>query len=217
MAELSNAEDSKSSAGNGLGVRLPSSALSDPITRFRRWFQEAARARVALPEAMALATTSRRGVPSVRIVLMKGADGGGVVFFTDRRSPKGRDLDRNTRAALAFYWQPLGRQVRISGRVRPIAPADADAYWQTRPRASRLAALASHQSAPLASRTQLTARWRRLCRQYRGRPIPRPPGWTGFCVIPESIEFWTHREHRLHHRELFVRTVRGWRRRLLQP
>lgn len=190
---------------------------SDPIARFGRWFQEAERARLPLPEAMALATTSRRGVPSVRFVLMKGADARGFVFFTDRRSPKGRDLDRGARAALAFYWNPLGRQVRISGRVEPISPADADTYWQTRPRASQLAALASRQSAPLPSRTWLTARWRRLRRKYRDWPIPRPPGWTGFRVIPTSIEFWTHREHRLHHRELFVRTRRGWRRRLLQP
>jgi pyridoxamine 5'-phosphate oxidase len=195
----------------------PLAVPSDPIARFHRWFREAGRARLPLPEAMALGTTGRGGVPSVRFVLLKRADARGFVLFTDRRSAKGRDLDRNARAALVFHWHLLGRQVRIGGRVVPVSPAEADAYWRTRPRPSQLAALASRQSAPLPSRTWLMARWRRLRRQYRGRPIPRPPGWTGFRVVPHSIEFWTRRQHRLHHRELFVRTRRGWERRLLQP
>src|SRR5437867_742385 len=165
---------------------------------------------------MALATAGRRGA-SVRFVLLKGADRRGFAFFTDGRSRKGRELRASVRAAVAFYWNRLGRQVRIEGRVEQVSTAEADAYWATRPRASQLAALASHQSAALASRRSLTGRWQALRRRYRRHPVPRPPAWTGFRIIPESIEFWTHREHRLHDRELFVRTRAGWRRRLLQP
>jgi pyridoxamine 5'-phosphate oxidase len=170
-----------------------------------------------LPEAMALATATPRGAPSVRFVLLKSADARGFVFFTNAVSPKGEDLAANPRAALTFYWAPLGRQVRVAGRVEAVSPAEADAYWATRPRASRLAALASRQSARLGSRTALEARWRGLRRRYRGRPVPRPPTWTGFRVVPDAIEFWTHRAHRLHDRELFLRTRRGWRRLRLQP
>jgi pyridoxamine 5'-phosphate oxidase len=166
---------------------------------------------------MALATATRAGAPSVRFVLLKQADRRGFVFFTDARSRKGRELARNARAAFAFYWNPLGRQVRIEGRVAPISAREADAYWETRPRPSRLAASVSHQSAELPSRAWLIARWRRLGRQNRRRPVPRPSTWTGFRVVPDTIEFWTHREHRLHDRELFVRGRRGWRRTLLQP
>ena len=166
---------------------------------------------------MALATTGPRGAPSVRFVLLKGADRRGFVFFTDGRSRKGRELRASARAAVAFYWNRLGKQVRIEGRVEEVSPAEADAYWATRPRASQLAALASEQSAALASRRALVARWTELRRRYRRRPVPRPPTWTGFRLVPASVEFWTHREHRLHERELFVRTRAGWRRQLLQP
>ena len=166
---------------------------------------------------MALATAGGRGAPSVRFVLLKGADRRGFVFFTDGRSRKGRELRASAHAAVAFYWNRLGKQVRIEGRVEEVSPAEADAYWATRPRASQLAALTSEQSAALASRRALIARWTALRRRYRRRPVPRPPTWTGFRLVPASVEFWTHREHRLHERELFVRTRAGWRRRLLQP
>ena len=189
----------------------------DPLARFRLWFRQARRARIPLPEAMALATAAPKGIPSVRFVLVKVADERGFTFFTDTRSPKGRDLARNPHAALVFYWDPIGKQVRVSGRVEPVTDAEADAYWCMRPRESRLAASASLQSAPLASHAALLARWRRLRSRYRGRDIPRPPGWRGFRVVADEIEFWTRRAHRLHHRELFVRTSRDWRRRLLQP
>jgi pyridoxamine 5'-phosphate oxidase len=190
---------------------------NDPLPRFRLWFRQARRARIPLPEAMALATASPKGVPSVRFVLLKVVDERGFTFFTDTRSQKGRDLARNGKAAFVFYWDPIGKQVRVSGRVVPVTDAEADAYWRTRPRESRLAATASQQSAPLASPAGLLARWRRLRARYRGRDIPRPPGWRGFRVVADEVEFWTRRAHRLHHRELFVRTSRGWRRRLLQP
>jgi len=189
----------------------------DPIARFRRWFRDAARAGLPLPEAVALATASARGAPSVRFVLLKEATQRGFVIYTDARSRKGRELAANARAALAFHWQPLGRQVRVEGRVRRVSNREADAYWRTRPRGSQLSAAISQQSSPLASRASLIARRRQLERRLRGRDVPRPPLWTGFCIEPRAIEFWTHRDDRVHHRERYERTPRGWRITLLEP
>ena len=208
---------------------------ADPILRFRRWFAEAARARISLPEAMALATADRRGRPSVRFVLLKHVDARGFVFFTDGRSRKGRELAANPEAALAVYWDALGKQVRVEGRVTPVTAAEADDYWATRPRESRLAGAASHQSAALARRGDLLARWRALGRAHPGADVPRPPAWMGYRIAPRAIEFWTRGDFRLHHRERFERQkgarglargqgTRGsarrgaiWIRRLLQP
>jgi pyridoxamine 5'-phosphate oxidase len=190
---------------------------ADPIARVRRWFRDAARAGVALPEAVALATATRGAVPSVRFVLLKEASESGFVIYTDARSRKGSELGANPRAALAFHWQPLGRQVRVEGRVRRVSEAEANAYWKTRPRGSQLSAATSRQSARLASRARLVERRRELERQLRGRDIPRPALWTGFAIEPAVIEFWTHRDDRLHHRERFERTPRGWRVTLLEP
>jgi pyridoxamine 5'-phosphate oxidase len=188
----------------------------DPIERFAAWFARARRTG-GDPEPMALATAAADGRPAVRFVLLKQVDQRGFVFFTDARSRKGRELATNPRAALALFWPTTRRQVRVEGRVERVSRAEADAYWATRPRASRLEARASRQSAVLRSRGALLARWKDLRRRYRGRPIPRPTSWTGFRIVPETIEFWTHRDHRLHDRERFVRGPRGWRRALLQP
>jgi pyridoxamine 5'-phosphate oxidase len=190
---------------------------ADPIARFQRWFALARRARLAQPEAMVVATADRRGRPSARMVLLKHAARDGFVFYTNARSRKGRDLRANPRAALTFHWSTLGRQVRIEGRVRLVSAAEADAYWVTRPRASQLAALASDQSAALTSRARLVARWRALARRHADGAVPRPPHWTGYRVVPDAIEFWTHRDHRLHDRELFTRRGRSWQRTRLQP
>ena len=189
----------------------------DPVARFRRWFREATRTRVPLPEAVALATASPNGRPSVRFVLLKEADRDGFVFFTDGTSRKGRELARNPYASLACYWDRIGKQVRVEGRIVPVAPEEADAYWATRPRGSRLAALSSSQSAALGSRGELLARWRRLQRRHSRGDVPRPAAWSGYRIVPRTIEFWTRGEDRLHHREEFRRTRTGWRRRLLQP
>lgn len=190
---------------------------ADPIARFRRWFAAARRAALPQPEAMALATADRRGRPSVRVVLLKHADADGFVFYTNARSRKGRELAENPWAALVFHWQPLGRQVRVEGRVELVTAAEADAYWATRPRESQLGGAASDQSAPIANRAALLRRWRELARRYRDAPVPRPPHWTGFRVVPSCIEFWTLRPFRMHDRELFTRTRGGWRLRRLQP
>ena len=189
----------------------------DPIARFQRWFGQARAAGILQPEAMAVATADAAGRPSARMVLLKQADRHGFVFYTNGHSRKGRELRANPRAALVIHWDRLGKQVRIEGRVQTVSAAEADAYWRSRPRASQLAALASAQGAPLASRAALVATWRALARRYRGAAVPRPPHWTGYRVVPAAIEFWTHREHRLHDRELFTRQRSGWKRTLLQP
>lgn len=189
----------------------------DPIAQFDTWFNKALRAKVPMAHAMALATATASGRPSVRYVLLKRHDAQGFVFFTDAHSRKGDEMRSNRHAALAFYWDLLGRQVRIEGHLEPISAEESDAYWDSRPRLSRLAALSSQQSSPLAAHEQLLARWARLKVRYRGKDIPRPPQWQGFRVVPHTIEFWTRGAHRLHHREQFTRTQRGWKRMLLQP
>jgi pyridoxamine 5'-phosphate oxidase len=189
----------------------------DPIATFRRWYAAAERARVPLYDAMALATADRRGAPSVRFVLLKGVDRRGFVFFTDGRSRKGRDLAARPRAAIAFYWDAISKQVRVEGRIEPVSAAEADAYWHTRERGSRLAAAVSTQSAPMPSHAWLLARWRRLRRELAGASVPRPAAWTGYRIVPDAIELWRRGPHRLHRRERYERTRTGWRRRLLQP
>ena len=189
----------------------------DPIAQFATWYQQAQRSKVPMADAMALATATSRGRPSVRYVLLKQHDNRGFVFFTDARSRKGAEIRANRQAALAFYWDAIGKQVRIEGQIEPISAAESDVYWESRPRLSRLAALSSHQSAALAGHEQLLARWARLKEKLRGKTIPRPPEWRGFRVVPHTIEFWTRGAHRLHYREQFTRTKGGWKVRLLQP
>jgi len=189
----------------------------NPIAQFARWFQAEVTAGTELPEAMALATSARDAIPSVRFVLLKQADQKGFCFYTDVRSPKGRQLVQNPYAALVFYWPRMGRQVRIEGSVEPMTAREADDYWATRPLASRLSGSISHQSQQVASRAELLARVAQLRRKLAGTPPPRPNYWRGFRLLPNRIEFWVHAPHRLHRRELFVRGARGWRKNLLQP
>ena len=190
---------------------------ADPIARFNRWFDDARKARIPLPEACALATVDRRGRPSVRFVLLKRADKEGFTFYTNRKSRKGGDLRANPWASLVFYWNKLDRQVRIEGKVKEVSPAEADAYWATRPRESNLGAVASTQSAPIGSRAQLLKRLQAVRKKYRGRPVPRPPHWTGYRILPTAVEFWKRGNHRLHHRELYTRKGLRWKAQILQP
>jgi pyridoxamine 5'-phosphate oxidase len=189
----------------------------DPIAKFISWLDDARELKVPNYEAMAIATVGPEGRPSLRFVLLKGIDQRGFVFYTDSRSRKGRELLANPHAALAFYWQPHGRQVRVEGSVEQVATSEADKYWSTRPRQSQLAATASHQSAPLRSRASLLTRVAVLTTKMRDREVPRPEGWLGFRLRPDMIEFWTHQEHRLHDREIYVRRGNLWRCGLLQP
>lgn len=155
---------------------------------------------VDAPERMALATASPGGAPSVRMVLLKEHGSRGLVFFTHYTSRKGRELEANPQAALLFHWTPLGRQVRVEGRVERLAAEESDGYFATRPRGAQLGALASRQSEPLETRAELDDRVEELEADYEGRDVPRPPTWGGYLVVPETWEFWQHRESRLHDR-----------------
>jgi len=186
----------------------------DPLERFRAWFEEARSAGVEVPEAMTLATADAEGRPSARMVLLKSADARGFSFFTGYESRKGRELEANPRAALVFYWRPLGRQVRVEGTVRRVAEEESDAYWSTRPLRSRAAAAASRQSEPLESRAELEAEFERQL--ALGEP-PRPERWGGYVLEPDAIELWQHHDDRLHERVRFTRAGEGWTEELLSP
>ena len=193
-------------------------ALSqDPLELFEHWFAEAKRAGVEVPEAMTLATATGGGVPSARMVLLKGADEDGFVFYTGYGSRKSDELEQNQRAALVFYWRPLGRQVRVEGSVEKVSEPESAAYFATRPRGSQLAAWASQQSRPLRSREELDRRYAELEREYEGRDVPLPPHWGGYRLHPEAIEFWEHRENRLHDRLRYARAREGWKVERLSP
>jgi pyridoxamine 5'-phosphate oxidase len=190
---------------------------SDPIRQFAAWFAAAQEAGVRYPETMALATASPDGRPSVRMVLLKGADERGFAFYTNRDSRKGRELAGNARAALVLYWQALGRQVRVEGAVEQVGFDESAAYWATRPRTSRLSAWASPQSDPLAGRDELEAAIAEVDGEFPGEDVPLPPHWGGYRVVPETIELWEHRDDRLHDRVLYSRDGDGWRMDRLAP
>src|SRR5215208_266162 len=160
--------------------------LDDPVAQFIRWYGEARAEGVPLPEACALATASADGSPSARMVLMKDVDERGFTFATSYTSRKGQELAQNARAALLFYWHPLGRQVRVEGTVKRVSPEESDAIFLARPRDSRISALASRQSEPLASREHLEARVRELEAEYDGREVERPESWGGYRLVPDT-------------------------------
>jgi len=188
----------------------------DPLAQFRRWYQDAAAAS-PVPEAAALATATPDGRPSVRMVLVKRVDERGFAFHTNLESRKGGELAANPRAALLFHWRELGRQVRIEGAVERVSEAEADEYFRTRPRESRLAAWASPQSRPVADRAELDELYRQAEARFAGGDVPLPPHWGGFRVVPDVYEFWQHGENRLHDRIRYGRAGNGWRRERLAP
>ena len=189
----------------------------DPIRAFAAWFAEAVAAGVAQVEAMALATSTPNGRPSVRMVLLKGHDERGFTFFTNRESRKGDEIATNPHAALALYWQPLNRQVRIEGAVERISDAESEAYFATRAPGSRIAAWASPQSQPIPGRAELDQRYAEIEARFADSEIPLPPFWGGYRVVPEAIEFWQGRENRFHDRLRYERTAVGWTRARLAP
>lgn len=189
----------------------------DPVGRV---VDALARARAASPQdptAAALATADARGRPSVRMVLVKAVEPRGLSFFTNLDSRKARELAANPHAALCLHWPALGEQVRAEGRVEPLTEAEADAYFATRPRASQLGAWASRQSAPVGSRADLEAALAEAERRFAGAPVPRPPRWGGYLLVPDALELWREGPGRLHFRERFERDGAGWRVTLLQP
>jgi pyridoxamine 5'-phosphate oxidase len=191
--------------------------MTDPLPLFDEWFAQAGVSEISDPEAMALATADADGLPSVRTVLLKGHGPEGFVFYTNEQSAKGAQLAANARAALLFHWKSLRRQVRIEGPVERVSAAEADAYFASRARDSQLGAWASDQSRPLDRRETFEQRFEEMNRRFAGKDVPRPPHWGGYRVIPERIEFWTDRPHRLHERRLFIRDGGGWKEGLLYP
>nr|WP_047168396.1 pyridoxamine 5'-phosphate oxidase [Sphingomonas sp. Y57] len=190
---------------------------ADPHSLFQSWFAEAKASEPNDPEAMAVATVGADGQPSVRMVLLKGHDARGFVFYTNYESRKAIQLLETGRAALLFHWKSLRRQVRIEGPVSKVSPEEGDAYFATRHRDSQIGAWASDQSRPLDSRATFEARYAEMVRRFGDGPVPRPPHWSGFRVAPERIEFWQDRAHRLHERRLFTRSGDGWFEGLLYP
>lgn len=190
---------------------------ADPFALFAAWFAEAKAAEPNDAEAMALATANSVGCPSVRMVLLKGHGPEGFDFYTNLDSRKGEELAANPAAALLFHWKSLRRQVRIDGRVEPLPAAEADAYFATRTRDSQLGAWASDQSRPLDSRETFEQRYEEARARFEGQDVPRPPRWGGYRLVPEQVEFWSDRPHRLHERRLFTRAANGWDEGLLYP
>ena len=197
--------------------RMPDTANAAPFTQFAEWFAEATAAEPNDPNAMTLATCTPGMLPSARIVLLKGWDDAGFVFYTNTESRKGGELAGNPRAALLFHWKSLRRQIRIEGAVGPVTPAEADAYYASRARVSRLGAWASLQSRPLPARAELEQRVAAFDAQYPGEAIPRPPHWSGYRVVPERMEFWQDMPFRLHDRMVFTRRGAAWEQSKLYP
>jgi len=181
-----------------------------PLQQLASWLEDAQAAALTQPDAMTLATASADGVPSARMVLLRGLDDRGAVFYTNAASRKGRELLENPRAALVFHWEPLGRQVRLEGHVERVDDEESDAYFASRPLPSRLGAWASDQSRPIESREALMASYAEAAARFGDGPVPRPPHWYGFRLVPDAVEFWEHGAHRLHDRIRYTRAGACW-------
>lgn len=196
---------------------MTDSVYREAVASFQSWLEEAESADIVEPTAMTLATRGPNAGVSARTVLLKQADEAGLVFYTNTRSRKGRQLDLDPRCALCFLWAPIKRQVLVEGRAGLVPDGEADAYWTRRPRVSQLGAWASHQSEPLDDRAELEARYREYEKRFEGGPVPRPNYWTGYRVVPYLIEFWSGRDARLHDRWRYARGEKGWFRQRLNP
>ncbi len=185
--------------------------MTDPISQFQQWLEDAKKCKtIAEPTAMCLASVGEGGKPSSRMVLLKAVDERGFVFYTNFESRKGREILANPYVALCFHWMPLERQVRIEGKAEQVSDAEADAYFKSRPRESRIGAWASKQSRPLSGKTELVKAVAAETLRFGVGDIPRPPYWSGFRIVPDAIEFWNNGLARLHDREVFTRDGNGW-------
>ncbi len=192
-------------------------AADEPLRLFAAWLTDATASEPRDPTAMTLATVDANGLPNARMVLLKGTDERGFVFYTNMDSQKGQELGAHPQAALVFYWKSSNRQVRVRGSVERVTDAEADAYFATRSRDSQLGAWASYQSRPLDARSTFEKRYEDMRRRFDGQDVPRPARWGGFRVKQELIEFWDDRPHRLHERRVFTAAVDGWKEGLLYP
>lgn len=202
---------------NSDGLR-ESDAAESPFEQFKLWFQQAVDAKIDLPDAMTLATVSKDGIPSARIVLLRGFDKRGLVFFTDYQSQKGQELQENPHAALVFYWRELDRQIRVSGTVSTVSREESEKYFRSRPVGSQLAALASNQGEVIPNRQKLESKYKQLMETFRHKEIPLPPFWGGFRLSPDWFEFWQGRPNRLHDRLRYTQcSDEGWKIERLSP
>lgn len=192
-------------------------AATDPSSLFEAWFADAEATEPDVPNAMQLATADASGQPTIRTVLLKGASPEGFTFYTNLDSRKGNELAANPRAALHFHWKTVRRQVRVRGTVVPVSGEEADAYWASRPRGSQIASWASAQSRPLASPAVYDQSVADVTARFEGEPVPRPPFWGGYRLVPTAMEFWQDGEYRMHTRLEFTKTETGWSSTLLQP
>jgi pyridoxamine 5'-phosphate oxidase len=197
--------------------REHSVSRDDPIALFQSWFQEAVEAGLKEPRAMTVATVDADGAPDARMMLFKGADERGFVFYTNLGSPKARALMNDPRVALCFYWSDIGKQIRVRGEARMVSNNEADEYFASRPRLSQISAWASKQSQPMHAYFELEAKVAKTAFRFGVSDVPRPPFWSGFRLVPERIEFWTQKPFRRHERIVYERAPDGWRKQWLYP
>ena len=203
---------------NSLGLDSCFMDLSNPIELFRFWMAEAEKKEIRDPTTSSLATANKEGLPNVRMVLLKNLSSKGFVFYTNLNSPKSRDLKENPKAAMCFHWKSFNRQIRILGSVFQVNEREADLYFNSRPYESKISAWASDQSDTMKERSELLKKIENYKKKYKNeKNVPRPPHWSGWCLKPSSIEFWLHRDNRIHERLIYKKTIDGWKKEILYP